>query len=203
MSKSIAIVLYDGCTLTEVMDFVSLFGDDNAVTFIDGSKGASGMITTSEGLSLSLPNSPSALQESIHDCVIVAGGNVASIIENEEVGVFLRKHHENAQTIIGGICNGAWVLAKSGVLKGKTVTHTAHTSCNAPAELISMAARAFEESAYSFENVVVDGQIVTAKPWAKAEFTIRVAELAGVIEKDRADHYLKYLKGEYRAEAEG
>jgi putative intracellular protease/amidase len=161
------------------------------------------VITIVEGITLNLANTLFPLLGSTYDCVIVAGGNVASVIENEEVDAFLLENYRNPQTVIGGICNGAWVMAKAGLLKGKTVTHTAHSSCDAPTEVINTAAPYFAGSEYSFENVVIDGRIVTAKPWAKAEFTVRVAELAGVVEENKADYYLRLLRGDYKTKVEG
>jgi putative intracellular protease/amidase len=77
-----------------------------------------------------------------------------------------------------GICNGALVIGSAGVLIGKRCTHTAHPKY-APLpefkELLDFAEDAFKGSTYVDEDVVIDGNIITAKPYAADSLAKAVA----------------------------
>ncbi|MEW6713265.1 MAG: DJ-1/PfpI family protein, partial [Candidatus Riflebacteria bacterium] len=82
--------------------------------------------------------------------------------------------------VVGGICNGALVLANAGILSNRRCTHTAipkYAPIPEFQELLDFAEPRFAESVYVDEDVVVDGRLITAKPWAHELFAKRMAEL--------------------------
>jgi transcriptional regulator GlxA family with amidase domain len=196
MTKRPVVVLYDGCTLVEIVDFLSLFQEYAPHLVVVGNHGET--IRTTEGLTLSaLENLPDGNLSGL-DPVLVPGGDVGSAIGDDSLRAFLRATYAEGATI-GGICNGVWLLADAGLLEGRRCTHTGHPSCGAPQEVVATAAPLFEKSVYVHENVVVDDRIVTAKPWARGEFTIQLALLAGILLEDRVELLRDYFRGEYKS----
>ncbi len=106
------------------------------------------------------------------DFLVVPGGSFEEVVDHHELHILIQKTHK-AGGIVAGICNGALVLASAGVLKNRKCTHTASPKY-APLpeykELLEFAEKVFNESIYSDEDVVVDGNIITAKPHAALQF---------------------------------
>ena len=152
MKKLNAIVVrYPGCIMDEVAPAIELLGAQLPLSIVD----------------MSDINSTDLV-----DIVVVPGGNCENAILHKPLHELIRTTHSRGG-IVAGICNGALVLASAGVLSNKKCTHTAHPKY-APipefAELLSVAEVLFRDSIYVDEDVVVDGKIITAKPWAANEF---------------------------------
>ena len=195
MASRPAVVLYDQCSLSEIMDFLSLFQSTNPTVLVAGTHGET--IRTVEGLSLAANASISDAVPAEHNPIVITGGDVAAAIHDESLKSFLRTAHDENEAVVGGICNGVWLMAAAGLLDGRRCTHTGHSSCDAPDEVVATAQPLFEQAHYVPENIVVDGRLVTAKPWARGEFTVQVAQLAGLIEEDEVDSIRSYLSGNF------
>jgi putative intracellular protease/amidase len=196
MAQRPAVILYDHCTLAEVMDFLSLFQDAKPELIVAGEHDEH--IRTIEGFTVVVDATIPQTEPSAYNPIVITGGDVGSAIHDDRLMGFLQAAYADAQSVVGGICNGVWLMAAAGLLDGARCTHTGHPSCNAPDEVVSTAAPLFENARYVPENVVVDGRLVTAKPWARGEFTVQVAHLAGLIERDQAESLRAYLRGEFR-----
>ena len=116
--------------------------------------------------------------------VLVPGGDCESAMNQPDLNTLLKEVSNLPDSLIGGICNGALVMAKAGLLNGVNCTHTAVPKY-APVpefqELLDFATPRFASSIYIDQDVVVDGRIVTAKPWAPVAFAVRLAILGGHI----------------------
>jgi putative intracellular protease/amidase len=196
MAKLAALV-YDGCRLTELSEFIGVFNNpQHDFSIIDISQNPKGKITTEDGFVLEIAETLETKADQIYDCIAITGGDVKSVIHNSVTDEFIRRHDSQGK-VIGGICNGVWVVATSGILKGKKTTHTAHKSCKAPDEIIQTAEPYFEGAEYSEENVVIDGNIISSKPWGKIQFTVELAKLAGLVPEQGINQFKDYLSGNF------
>jgi putative intracellular protease/amidase len=109
------------------------------------------------------------------DVFLIPGGLVESIIDDPHLKNLLVQLNEKGK-IIGAICGGVILLGQYGILDGKSFT------CFARRYEIDGDTREkfFKNSNYTGEDVVVDGNIVTAMGQAFVEFGAEVADRAGV-----------------------
>ncbi len=101
---------------------------------------------------------------SLYDAVIIPGGmpGASNLRDHQEVIKILKEMNEN-EKLVAAICAGPIVLAKAGIIDGKNVTSYP----------------GFEEDLknahYKEDDVVCDGNIITARGPAKAEdFAIEI-----------------------------
>ncbi len=188
------LVAYTGCVYLEVAHVISLLSNSMriAVATPDG-----GPIAVGEGFSLNADYSYESIPESMVKAVIVPGGDIYDIKDNTALDDLLRNSFRAGITI-GGICNGALIVAKSGILDGRKMTHMA-TERHAPrpefAELLAYAAPKIASTRYVDENLVIDSKIVTAKPWATIAFAKHVGLLCGVLTETEANQWESYQLG--------
>jgi len=102
--------------------------------------------------------------------VIVPGGDTKSVLENETLLGILRTAHSKGATF-GAICAGPRLLGRAGLLKGRHFTHGYGPDSPLPD---------WKEGTYLDQPVVVDGNLVTAKPQAYIEFAIELLYAAGL-----------------------
>ncbi len=116
------------------------------------------------------------------DFLIVPGGACDLAIVHDELKSLIKKIKASSG-LLAGICNGALVLASSGVLKGEKCTHTAHPKY-APLpefkELLDVAEKLFEGSEYVDDDLVISGNIITAKPHVPEKFADSVRSHLGL-----------------------
>jgi len=95
------------------------------------------------------------------------------VIQNETLEWILRTAHE-AGAAFGAICAGPLFLAKAGILKGRRFTHGYDRH---DPDFLSpyWAGGTFED-----EMIVVDGNIVTAKPEAHIDLAVELLYAAGL-----------------------
>jgi putative intracellular protease/amidase len=119
---------------------------------------------------------------------MVPGGDTHAVIENATLEKILQMANA-ANILIGAICAGPLLLAKAGILKGRKFTHgfgDHYQDFLAP----------YWDGADSVdESVVVDGNIVTAKPEAHIDFGVMLARMTEAIADDKLDYYRSYYKG--------
>ncbi len=120
---------------------------------------------------------------------LMPGGNCESVIDNKELGEIIVKANEK-KLIIGAICSGPLNLAKAGILKGRSYTHAAI--------YLQELAHVWDGGNFVKENVVIDGNIITAQPHGHIDFAIELGKRLGLFEKNpgEAAGYRNYLKGE-------
>lgn len=105
-----------------------------------------------------------------YDAIVIPGGmpGARRLQEDNAVVELVKKYHENKK-LVGAICAGPIVLAKAGILAGKTVT------CYPGFE------KELTGANYQESLVMVDGNIVTAKgPSATFAFAFAMLNKLGI-----------------------
>lgn len=116
------VVLYPGCIYFEVAAAVSMLSDFLKFTFVSEARG---LIADLHGLKIQAELAYGDVDLNTTACVIVTGGDIGSTLKSEELDHFLNRCGEVEHLTVAGICNSAFLLAKSGVLDGKRCTHMA------------------------------------------------------------------------------
>lgn len=121
------------------------------------------------------------------DLIIIPGGDPEPYKNRTDFHNFLKKVHERGR-IIAAICGGPGFLAHAGLLKGLRIAHG-----YSPED----AKRVFEGSEITDEDVIVEGNIITARGQAFAEFAVEVYRTLGFfVDEDEARSSLAWLKNE-------
>ena len=119
------------------------------------------------------------------DLLIIPGGNPEPYRERTDFHELLKLLHKR-DTTIAAICGGPGFLAHAGLLKGLRVAHG-----YSPED----AQRVFEGSIVTDDDVVIEGNIVTARGQAFAEFAVAVYGKLGFFKnEEEANASLAWLK---------
>jgi putative intracellular protease/amidase len=119
--------------------------------------------------------------------LVIPGGNPAPLVDNQELKSFIEKLVDRHKKI-SGICGCASLLAGLEILKGK--------KCTGMASGVNPSGNSYKyysESTLSEEQVVVDGNIITAQGQAYVEFAVELARQMGLY-KNKDDEDLKWFK---------
>ncbi|MHC1680101.1 MAG: DJ-1/PfpI family protein [Methanomassiliicoccales archaeon] len=124
------------------------------------------------------------------DLLIIPGGHPSDIINDpkvkEKVGIFLEKVREIDRRggKLAAICGGPEWLATAGVLDERRCTHSQEKP-----------AITFEKAIFTNEYLTVDGNIITAKGQAYAEFAVEMGRQMGIYNsEDEATADLDWLR---------
>jgi putative intracellular protease/amidase len=116
-AKSVGILVFDGVQIIDYTGPYEVFGQAHFNVFTVSEKGQA--ITTSMGMSVnptySFENSPDP------DILMIPGGTVEATYGNPRVIDWLRRKADKAQYVMS-VCNGAFILAKTGLLDGLSAT---------------------------------------------------------------------------------
>jgi putative intracellular protease/amidase len=119
------------------------------------------------------------------DLVIIPGGEPEPYRERKDLHDLLKKIHKRGVPI-AAICGGPGFLAHAGLLKGLRVAH---------GYAAEDAERVFEGSVITDEDVIVEGNIITARGQAFAEFAVEVCRHLGFFQsEEEAVSSLDWLK---------
>lgn len=131
------------------------------------------------------------------DVLVIPGGNVGSLLEDEAAKAWLRKAATQAELVLS-VCNGALVLADAGLLDGLEAT-THHGSI---ATLKQMAPRT---KVHDDRRFVDNGKIITAAGVsAGIDAALHVvSRLLGVESAQRTAYYMEYAWEPEAARAAG
>lgn len=110
------------------------------------------------------------------DLFVIPGGEHVNIYGNPLLTKTLRVLNQKGK-VIAAICSGPVHLAKAGILDGKK-----YTSYNLPERKDD-----FKRAEYMDANLVVDGNIVTAKAVGYADMALELGKIMGIY-KDKADY---------------
>lgn len=124
------------------------------------------------------------IQEAVpnsYDLLIIPGGDLKVVAEAGELFEWVARFAEQGK-VIGAICSGAYILAKSNVLRDTPYTVT-----------LSKEQRnflgCFQEAMYAYQPVVASGNIVTAQGHAFVEFGIKLNQLVRDVRTEQIEFY--------------
>jgi copper(I)-binding protein/putative intracellular protease/amidase len=115
--KKAAILIFDGVQIIDYTGPYEVFGQAGLDVFTVAAK--TQMITTAMGMKVTphytLADAPAV------DVLIIPGGNVSQSQQDLEVIKWIQERSKQAEYVLS-VCNGAYILAKTGLLDGLTAT---------------------------------------------------------------------------------
>jgi putative intracellular protease/amidase len=118
--KKAAILIFDGVQIIDYTGPYEIFGHAGIEVFTVAA--SAGTITTSMGMTVTphytLDDAPAA------DLLLIPGGGVGATQQDERVLKWIQERSQQAEYVMS-VCNGAYILAKAGLLDGLTATTTA------------------------------------------------------------------------------
>ncbi len=125
-TRNLAILIFDGVQIIDYTGPYETFGhvynDDTAAFNIYTVSEKANAITTSMGMSVnpkfSFENAPKP------DVLVIPGGDVRGQLDNPSVLKWVQEKAQGAEIVLS-VCNGAFILAKAGLLDGMEATTTA------------------------------------------------------------------------------
>jgi copper(I)-binding protein/putative intracellular protease/amidase len=119
-AKTVAILIFDGVQIIDYTGPYEVFGAAGLKVFTVATSAA--QITTNMGMKVTphytLDDAPQA------DILLIPGGGVVATQQDERVLQWIRERSKQSEYVIS-VCNGAMILAKTGLLDGLTATTTA------------------------------------------------------------------------------
>lgn len=191
MSPQTLLLLYPDCVIFEVMlaaEILSRYG-----TVISAAPDKRPIPTSGITLQPSLTYAEVNIGD--YNCVLVPGGDPGAVLGNIHLTQILQTANAQ-QLLLGGICAGALVLAKAGVLRGRTITHN-YAPRYAPPEVVAFAAPLWEGSIYVDAPLAKDGHILTAQPQGYIDFALAIATALDVYSEEKAQQLGLYFRGQY------
>jgi transcriptional regulator GlxA family with amidase domain len=162
--KTVAVMLYAGCIYKEVEASVEALR--GAVRLLHLSPDGHD-IESDDGQRPVIDGSYAVLEQREVDCVLIPGGDPASIIESRLSAPPLQAA-ANRGALMAGICAGNLVLAEAGLLKDHEGTHN-YTLEHAPREKVEATAPFWAGMRFVNADVVEDRKRITAQPWADVQ----------------------------------
>lgn len=186
----VAVLLYPGCVFFEVALAVETLAEHCTIGYYtpDGNPHRA-----SNQAILSASGDVQALQAAQARAVLVPGGDPHSILVPTDCASPALRAQAERGALIAGICAGNLVMAAAGLLKGRRGTHN-YTTEHAAAETVAAVAHNWIGMTFERCNLVRDGRVITAQPWAYRQYAGEVARALGVLTDESAhglEHYVR------------
>lgn len=183
----VGVLLYPGCIFLEIAAAVELLAPHCRLLYAtpDGSAHPA-----SNGSMLVAQASYADLAALPLQAMLVPGGDPGSIVPTGAARVALQAAAARG-ALLAGICAGALVLADAGLLRGRRGTHN-YTAEHASPEVVAFVAPYWEGLCFERADLVLDGRVITAQPWAHVLFAATVARELGLISAEQAQAHVAY-----------
>lgn len=183
----VGVLLYPGCIFLEIAATVELLAPHCRLLYAtpDGSahQASNGSVLMAQASYAELAGLP--LQ-----ALLVPGGDPGSILPSGFARAPLRAAAARG-ALLAGVCAGALVLADAGLLRGRRGTHN-YTAEHASPEVVAFVAPYWEGLRFERADLVLDGRVITAQPWAHVRFAATVARELGLISAEQAEAHVAY-----------
>lgn len=195
-SMSAAVLLYEGCTITEVAEIATRLANwDVNVQFVAPSIEE---IRDQSGLRMIPDRALGDVDPSGLTVVLVPGGNPDSVRDDAAVSAWLRQADESG-VLVAAICAGVTLVASAGLVAGRRITHNMRSPW-APPELAESVEVLWAGAVVEPDRtigVVRDGNLISALPNAPVEFAMEILVAIGLYDRRRAELMGAHLKGGY------
>lgn len=170
MKTKALVIFYPDCIEFEAILAAQVLHEENITLDVATPDGADYLGPS--GIALRATHSYADVHPDEYRVIIIPGGDTGSVMDDETLIGILKAAHVNGATF-GAICAGPSLLARAGLLKGKHFTHGYGADSTLPY---------WKGGTYEDQLVVVDGNIVTAKPQAYIDFAVELLYAAGLRE---------------------
>jgi putative intracellular protease/amidase len=187
---TVAVLLYPGCIFFEIALAVDVLAGHARVHYYtpDGRTH-----NASNGARLAVDGDFDVLRTTRPAAVLVPGGDPRSILLPVPRANAALKALADDGALIAGICAGNLVMAAAGLLRGRRGTHN-YTAEHAPPESVQATAPYWSGMIFERANLVHDGNIITAQPWAYRSYAATVARALGAMDAlaaEQIEHYVQ------------
>lgn len=185
----VAVLLYPGCIFFEIALAAETLAQCGARLVWLTPQGLPH--TASNGARIGIDGDYTQLRTLRPAAVLIPGGDPRAILLPDNL---VQRHLEAVQAqgaLLAGICAGNLVLAASGLLRGRRATHN-YTPEFAPPDKVAATAAVWAGMAYERADLVEDGPIITAMPWAYRAYAAAVARRLGHLDAAAAERLLRY-----------
>lgn len=190
MTRPVAAILYPGCVFFEIALAVEVLASKRRVDYFTQDGAAH---RASNGVVIEAAGDFAALAAAEIAAVLVPGGDPRSILLPVPLASPALRAQFDKGALIAGICAGNLVIAAAGLLAGRRATHN-YTPRYANAEQVRMTAPYWHGINYVEADLVQDGRVITAMPWAYRRFAARVARELSVLDETEAAALETYVK---------
>ncbi len=177
--KNVALLIYPDFSLQEIGDVMFLFrwGLNCKTTTFSTSKE---IVYSEEGIGIVPEKTVDEFRKEDYHCLILSGcSNFGKTLENEKLFQFLHSFKNDNDFIIAAICSSPFFLAIAGLLDNKKFVNSLFQEEN---ECLSI----IDQTNFTYQPVVIDGNIITAVGEAFRDFAITVARACGLSCSDKA-----------------
>jgi len=168
MKLKALVIFYPDCIEFEAILATQLLHEENLTIDVATPDGSDYLGPS--GIAMRATHSYADVRPEEYAVVIVSGGDTSTVLENETL-LGLLKAANQAGATFGAICAGPRLLGRAGLLIGRRFTH----GYGADSRLAD-----WEGGSYVDQLVVVDGNIVTAKPQAYLDFAVDLLYAGGL-----------------------
>ncbi|WKL47874.1 DJ-1/PfpI family protein [Flavobacterium pectinovorum] len=173
--KTVGILLYDNFSTMDAMGPYQVLSEmmGTQVFFVSKHKG---IIKNSSGVKIQVDRDFSDTKNL--DILLIPGGGTETLLltKDKETLEWIKKIDKTTQ-FTTSVCNGAWILGATGLLKGKNATSHWYNA----KEMLTMYGATFQQ-----ERWVRDG-----KYWTSAGITAGIDMSLAIVQEVRGDNYLK------------
>ena len=166
-----ALLLYAGFVDFEISLLLMLLRDKSELLVISVDELA---VTSYERLRVQANTRLREVDSYEFDLLIIPGGEPGAYEGRQDIREFLTQVNHRGIPI-AAICGGPEFMAQAGLIVGKQITHGHEPE---------YAATVFSESIIEDADVVIDGNIITARGNAYAEFAVAVCDRLGLFAND-------------------
>ena len=169
---NVYLLLYNGFVEFEIAPLLLLLKNKTSIhTFSVDER----IVTSLCGLRVEADALLADIEPSDVDLLVIPGGEPRIYKDRYDIKEFLQMVNMNKRPI-AAICGGPEFLAQAGLLNGLRIAH-GHDP--------EYAAQVFKDSIITEEDVIVEGNIITARGQAYVEFAVEIGRHTGLFENEQ------------------
>ncbi len=185
----VAVLLYPGCIFFEIALATETLAKHLPVLYYTPDGQAH---QASNGSTISSAGNLSALRSASTRAVLIPGGDPQALLLPTRSATDALQAQAKAGAVIAGICAGNLVMASAGLMLGRRGTHN-YTAEYAPPEKVAATHDFWSGMHFVRANLVQDGNLITAQPWAYRQYTAAVGRALRVLSEAQAAELESYI----------